>query len=336
MSETQVEHQTLPIIGHQAATAFFSRVLSHDQLSHAYLITGPQHIGKTTLATQFAQALLCGKNPACGMCIPCRQFIQGIHPDVSWVNREQSEATDALKKNISIEQIRQLQSRAYLSSFGGTYKVIIITEAHTLSLEAANALLKTLEEPTAKTVLLLLATHEKLLPATVVSRCQLIRLQPVADQHIYEQLMARGIERKKARQAAAASYGLPGRAITLATDIDVATALRQQVRDFITFVQQDLSGRFAFAASFTADVDREGVIAQLRLWKALLRDIALIQHGSMSYLAHQFASHELEQLAGRYQAAQLYALIERLQQAEADVAANVTPRLVLEHLALHF
>lgn len=184
------------IIGHKNITSFLEKSVKNGEISHAYLFYGPSHLGKKAVASHFAEVIL-GRPIA-------------NHPDVYLVGRERDEKESKLAKNISIEQIRELERKLSLSSFLNSYKIGIIEEAETMSEEAANSLLKTLEEPTPKTVIILLSTSTSALPATIVSRCQTLKFLPVAKEKIYDHLLNLGAGRDEARDLSGISFGKPG------------------------------------------------------------------------------------------------------------------------------
>lgn len=162
--------------------------LTQGQLPHGLLITGQAGLGKALLADAFAQLLLCRapvQGRACSSCTGCTQFIAGTHPDFSRVELEEREGKageeGALKSAISVEQIRGLIAQLQLSSQYRGRKVALIEPADLMSPAAANSLLKTLEEPPADTVLLLVTAHPGRLPATVRSRCQRLALPAPAE-----------------------------------------------------------------------------------------------------------------------------------------------------------
>lgn len=137
------------------------------RISHAYLFFGQKGSGKYQVALTFTQLLLC-ENPhgtePCGSCLQCQKVATGNHPDVKIVSPDGA--------SLKIEQIRNLQEKVYYQAYEGQYKVIIIRQAHLFTEEAANSLLKILEEPPEKTVFLLLAEDLGKLPITIQSRCQ--------------------------------------------------------------------------------------------------------------------------------------------------------------------
>jgi len=186
------------IIGHKKIIHFLETCIQRDNLSQGYLFYGPKSIGKHTLIRRFILNLMCfnaDENKSeipCMRCEQCRQINKNIHSDVMWIKKE------ADKKNITVEQIRNLQESLAVHSFFKLYKIAVIENAENLSLAAANALLKTLEEPTSKTILILLAERINRLPKTVLSRVQKIKFLAVSQKEIYDNLLELGAERELA------------------------------------------------------------------------------------------------------------------------------------------
>ena len=179
------------VIGQTRAVSLLQRSLETDSLAHAYLFVGPAHVGKMTLALNLAQALNCEKAESpCGQCAPCLKIASAKHADIQIIGLSQhgDSAETKSRVEISIDQIRQVQHSASLPPFEGRYRVFIIDGAELLSNEAANCLLKTLEEPVDKVVFILLTTNEQLLPTTVISRCQRGELLPMSATDIEEAL----------------------------------------------------------------------------------------------------------------------------------------------------
>jgi len=191
------------VVGQDRVVSLLQRSLAKGAIAHAYLLVGPQHVGKMTLAINLAQALNCEvAEPPCGECVSCQKIASAKHPDVQTIgltsNNNSAEAK--LRGEISIDQIREMQHSANLPPFEGRCKVFIIDGAELLSNEAANCLLKTLEEPVGKVIFVLLTSNDRLLPATVVSRCQRLELLPLAVSEVETVLNGRGdIEPQKAK-----------------------------------------------------------------------------------------------------------------------------------------
>jgi DNA polymerase-3 subunit delta' len=157
------------IKGQKRAIALLQAGFAAGRISHAYLFYGPKNCGKWPTALTFTQLLLCeaprGAEP-CGVCLPCRKVATDNHPDVEVIVPDGA--------SLKIEQMRSMQEKVYYRSYEGKYKVFIIRQADQLTEQAANSLLKVLEEPPAQTVFLLLAEDLGKLPITIQSRCQLI------------------------------------------------------------------------------------------------------------------------------------------------------------------
>lgn len=143
---------------------------SQNRLSHAYLLSGISGLGKTDFAREFSGFLLCEKNllPACGNCHACKKFIAKSHPDFLFIQPEEK------SKVIKIDQIRELSEKISRTAHAGGYQVVVVSPADSMPVQAANALLKTLEEPNGKVIIFLIDNQEHLLPATIMSRCQKI------------------------------------------------------------------------------------------------------------------------------------------------------------------
>jgi DNA polymerase-3 subunit delta' len=196
------------VIGHESVVALLRR--EAERPAQAYLFVGPTNAGKATVARRFAAELLCAGDPACR-----RRVLAGNHPDLVVVEPEGRAA-------ITVDQARHTVSQASLAPFSGSRKVFLFEEGGVMNDEAANALLKTLEEPSASTVFVLVAESEDELPDTVASRCRTVVFGRVGDDGIAAGLAARGVPHEQAEQAARISGGRPGLALALATRREVA------------------------------------------------------------------------------------------------------------------
>jgi DNA polymerase-3 subunit delta' len=202
------------LIGHDRVIGLLINEVSAP--AHAYLFSGPSNVGKATVAHRFAAALLCdssGRHDQ--LCSSCRRCSTGNHPDLIAVEPDGRTA-------FSVEQARATVAQAPLAPVEGDRKVFVIDEAGSMSEQAANALLKTLEEPTASTVFVLVVESEDDLPATVASRCRTIQFGRVREETLIAALQNRGLEEARAGEAARISGGRPGLALGLATNPDLA------------------------------------------------------------------------------------------------------------------
>ncbi len=203
----------LEVIGHRPVRARFLRALHAGRLHHAWLLHGPAGIGKARLAASLAAAALCadpGEDGACGACHACRMFRAGAHPDARFIAREEG------KRDVRIEQVREALSFLALSSGEGARRVVVLDDAGLLNLQAANALLKGLEEPAPGSLLLLVCDDPERLPATVRSRCLLQACAPLAPAQTRQVLARLGLPEAHLDFAAGLAEGAPGVAAPLA------------------------------------------------------------------------------------------------------------------------
>jgi DNA polymerase-3 subunit delta' len=210
--------------GQKRAAARLQGLLSTGRIPSALLFHGLEGVGKTLMAHEFAQALLCrgreGDAPACGLCSDCQAVERRLHPDVKAVNASYQaslrEEEAAKQRSLRVETIRHLRGDMELHSLLGGWKVAVIEEAHTLEIEAANALLKILEEPPPRTLWILVAAQRDRLPKTVLSRCFSVPFAPLAQKDVAALLADRGVDPTQAERLARLSEGSVSRALELA------------------------------------------------------------------------------------------------------------------------
>lgn len=334
-----------PIVGHANIVSYLQNNILANKVAHAYLFVGPANIGKTAVAEFFVNSLVCErldsdteeKQIPCNECSRCQQVKNKIHPDIFWLSREINEKTEKLKKNISIEQIRELQNKLSLCSFLDSYKIAVIREASTLSKEAANSLLKTLEEPAPKTVMILLTASLADLPRTIVSRCQVIKFLPVAGKEIIDYLIFLKTEKKKAKTLAELSFGRPGVAINYLHSSDDYLDFQEKVKQFISLLKsEDINERFKLINNLIKFNDVDFLKDILIIWKKILRDLLLIKYSGQNFISNFRFSSDLAQLVDVYAAKSLIADLKEINSAKRYLDSNVNPKLVLENLVLNF
>lgn len=196
------------VVGHAAVVGLLRRDVASP--AHAYLFVGPHGVGKATVARRFAAGIICGGEERCRS-----RVVRGFHPDVVLVEPDGRAA-------ITVEQARNTVALANLAPVEGQRKVFVLEEGGAMNDEAANALLKTLEEPTASTIFIVIAESEDDLPETVASRCRTVVFGRVPEADVAKGLGRLGVGEERAEQAARISGGRPGLAISLATRADVA------------------------------------------------------------------------------------------------------------------
>jgi DNA polymerase-3 subunit delta' len=325
------------IIGQKRAVSLLQHSLEAGNLAHAYLFAGPEHVGKMTLALNLAQALNCeAVERPCLECTSCKKILAGSHSDVQVIgltlNEEETEA-----KLIGIDQIKELQHSASLPPFEGKHKVFIIDGAELLSIEAANRLLKTLEEPVGKVTFILLTVNDRLLPATVVSRCQRVEMPPLS---IVEEATALaekwGIEPGRARLLAGLSHGCPGWALLADKDGSLLQQRTEELDRLQGAIKADYEERFAYVAQLAARFtqNRSAVYGVLDLWLDYWHDVMLVKLGCQDIIANIDRKEELIDMAGSYRLSRIKAFIESIKSAAEQLRQNVNTRLALEVLML--
>lgn len=333
-----------PIVGNEHVTGFLTERIARDTADGVYLFAGPNDVGKHTAAVFFARLLLCqrtgrsGRLP-CGQCPACRRF--DIEEKSGAEDSQYSLASDFFtlrrqpdKKEIAVEDTREFIRNLSYSSFLNGHKVGIIHEAGALSEEAANALLKTLEEPKRKvTVILVADSPDRLLP-TIVSRCQTLVFRLVAAGALYDQLLARGSSRSNARIISRLAFGRPALAAKLHDDRAWLDETIKILEAFWKMPRADMADRLDRIAELTAAADRSGhpVERLLSLWEAAARDSLLAPYGQAGILA-------LEPFAGLNEAvsqADAIGFLELIGRVRRWLGANENPRLAIEGLVAYF
>jgi DNA polymerase-3 subunit delta' len=324
------------VIGQERAVSLLERSLAAGSLAHAYLFVGPEHAGKMTLALNLAQALNCeAAERPCLECPACRKIAAGNHADVQVIRLQADDAAE--NKSILVEQIEDLQHQASLPPFEGRHKIFIIDGAEFLSIGAANRLLKTLEEPVDKETFILLTTNDRLLPATVISRCQRLEVTPLpvpAGAAALEEKW--DVPAERARLLAGLSHGRLGWAVTASGDEALLQQRGEQLDRLVEVIRGDSEKRFAYVSQLAAGFyqRRSAVYAALDLWLDYWRDLMLAKLGCYDAITNIDRRDELAALAGRYRLEQIRAFIASIQAAAEQLRQNVNPRLALEVLML--
>lgn len=332
------------ITGHQWAVEQLRASIQAGSDAHAYLISGPPGIGKALLALRIAQALNCESSPGdpCLNCRTCRRIAHGNHPDVRLASMERQAAglkaeEAARQKELKIATVREWQRDIALRPYEGRRRVLMLHDAERLSEEAANAMLKTLEEPPPHATLILVASSTDLLP-TIVSRCRVLRLRPLPRQQVTEALMARGVAAADAALLAAWSGGRVGWALALLDDPEALARRNAQLTDLLAIHAAGRGMGMRWAEQRAKEYrggEQETVFAWLELWQGWWRDVLLIAAGSPEGVVNIDRRTELEQAARRHPLPQIFDFVNRIGQAAQQLRENGNPQLVLENLALH-
>jgi len=325
------------VIGQTRTVSFLQHSLDTGMMTHAYLLVGPAHVGKMTVALDLAGALNCeSAERPCQQCASCLKIQAGNHADVRVIdltmNEDETEAT-----RIKVDQVEELQHDASLPPFEGRHKVFIINDADQMSTGAGNRLLKTLEEPTDRVTFILLTANEKGMLPTVVSRCQRLELRPLPPGEIAAALVERyGLEPAKAGLLAAVSHGCPGWAIAAAADESLLQQRREGLNRLPAVIAAGQEERFTLAAELATRFGRSrtAIYSLLDTWLDYWRDLMLVKWGCCDIITNIDRKDELIGIAAGYTGEQITACIDSIITAAGQLRSNANARLALEVLML--
>ncbi len=323
-------------IGQKRALLLLENSIKNDRVSHAYLFVGPAHVGKMTLARDLAMALNCHSDERpCASCGSCLRIASGSHADLQVLSLGKGLDGKA-QTEISIDDVRRIQHSASLPPFEGDYRVFIIDGAEALSSEAANCLLKTLEEPVGKTVFILLTANEDTVLSTISSRCQRVEVVPASPSEIEGVLLHRG-ERdiQRAKLLAHLSHGCLGWAFSALNDSSLEAQM-DRVDEIVAATTGGLSHRLDYVSTLATEFAqaRDTVYGKLALWVEFWRDVLLVKAGTRDLVANVNRLDILIQLAASLEISEIRASIKDIDAAVQNLRQNANARLALEVLAL--
>jgi DNA polymerase-3 subunit delta' len=308
------------IIGHEQPLKILRGHIKRNHIAHAYLFTGEEGIGKRLTAINFAKTLNCLKNQGteidcCDECLSCIKIDKLSHPDVFII-----ESTDG---QIRVDIIRNLEESLSYKAFEGRWKIAIIDDAETLNQSAANAFLKTLEEPPTKTILILISSMPELIPETILSRCQRIKFTPIPLDRMKELLQDKDQrDFKKIMTLTMLSGGRPGWCLRK----DLIQRRDRVFREFkrlITSAEDD---------SWEGKESMEEWFEWVHLW---LRDIAVLKAtGDVELLINQDMRKELEVISKNAELNAILKLSEAFYRIKEFLRFNLNKRITLLHTHL--
>jgi DNA polymerase-3 subunit delta' len=319
------------MLGHEWAVELLKGHLARGAPRHAYLFTGPRGIGRRTLALRFAQAINAEEPPALGEFDPhsktSQQFERMQHPDLSLIQRQEGD------RDIKIEAVRTLQRTLALSPYIARYRIALFLNFEEASNSAANALLKTLEEPANPVVLMLTAESAEVLLPTIASRCEIIRLRPPSIGRVAEGLQKEwDIPEKIARDLAHISGGRPGYALFLHQNPDTLEQRGLWLDEQQKLLWSNRVARFSYAEG--VGKDKESFQETLKVWLSYWRDVLLQATGSMTPLMNLDRAEEISTLARQLNLSTIKKVVDALDRTLWQVRANVNVRLAAEVLLL--
>jgi DNA polymerase III subunit delta' len=345
-------------IGNARAVEIVKRAIEQDRLPHAMIFAGPAGVGKTTLALLLAQYLNClspDRTDACGNCSACKKIVAVLesrqlqcqtlkgegfcgtcpscitrskcHPDIRLVQPEQTKTT------ISIEQVRSLISEIAFQPLEARYRVIILDPADQMRLEAHNSLLKTLEEPPSRTVLILVTTTPYTLLTTIRSRCRLLQFGEIPRHQIEQFLVAENRQTEEARLAAALSGGSLSDALNF--QMNEYNEVRNQAFRFIALLLKKEG--FIEASALAAQISKDKKFFQLWLETALILLQDVYYAGlAPEHIGQQDLLAQYKKLSGEVPRSSVVSAIHAINRLKSSLQFNVNRQIALESLYLSF
>ena len=361
-------------IGHDKAIATLSRSMRTGRMAHAWLLAGPANVGKMTLALDIARLVNCtaadSAERPCDECHQCRRIADSLHADVRVVSQGGSSGGATRRTAISVEQIREVQREAVLKPYEGRYRVFIIEGAENFTQEAANALLKMLEEPPEAVIFVLLASEVRentvdesagnvtyspeseqdrisaLLEAvpqvggvlpTILSRCQVLELRPLPVSQVHAELERRlDLSPDDATEISRLSAGRLGWAIEVASDPQALARRGERLSEIETVLAGALDEKFAYAEKIAAIFgrSRNAVYEELQLWLGWWRDVLVVHEDNDELAVNISRLDALRAASSHCTSAQVVEALRAIQQTTAMLESNVNPRLCIEGMLL--
>jgi len=322
------------LLGHEWAEHMLREHIARGSTRHAYLFTGPSGIGKRSLALRFAQALNCPTPTApgepCRTCRTCRQIERMQHVDLSPVCAEEEGG------RIKVDAIRELQRLLALAPYEARYRVALLLRFQEANANAQNALLKTLEEPPTRVILLVTAdAPENLLP-TITSRCEVMRLRPMPLENAGRALAGLcSLEADEARLLAHIASGRIGFAMKLNENPDLLEQRRQHLQDLQELLAMSRRERFSYVEQLNRQDSRSSFRRVMLDWLSYWRDLHLSANGSSVPISNLDHVDEIRALSRRVDAVTACTCLARLEKALTVLdTTGVNVRLLMENILL--
>ncbi len=318
------------ILGHEPIKEHFFNAVLTGNISHAYILSGEAGMGKKSLANAFALALLCEKGQAdpCRQCHACKQVMSGNHPDLIYVTHEKP-------ASIGVDDVRrQINDTIQVKPYSSAHKIYIVDEAEKMTVQAQNALLKTIEEPPAYAVLLLLTTNAEAFLPTILSRCVQLKLKPLKDGEVKDYLVSRmGVELSQAEIYTAFARGNLGKAIHLADSEDFRHLYGELLDLLKNLKKSDISELLERIRKMKEDkLDIHQCLDFMQMW---YRDVLMYKTTkdiNLLIFKDEFSTVNAMSTVSGYEG--LERILTAIDKARIRLDANVNMELVMELLLL--
>ena len=325
------------LVGHTWAANILTKHIQSGNVKHAYLFCGLDGIGRRSLALRFAQALTCPNTretaEPCLSCSSCQRIARMQHPDLFVISVPEN------RKEISIDQVRALQHDLSLAPYEAPCRIGLLLDFQNASDEAQNSMLKTLEEPTSRVVLLVTASRPEDLLPTIASRCEVVLLRPAGSEEISNALEKEtGIGKADAEKLARLSNGCYGQALAMQQDPEKVTKINSLIDGMLEAMTLPLRDRFAYAEELAPrkSSTRENLQGVFRVWISFWRDALIIATQAKTPVIHNDYDSILHSLAEEIPLPEIQAQLARLEDGFDQLDKNANARLLTEVMVMGF
>ncbi len=325
------------VIGHQKQWQLLKKTAELERIPHAILFAGERHLGKKTIALEFAKLINCSSNnflkKPCQTCKNCQDIEKRIHPDLILIGPQSQ------KGEIQISQIRDLILKFSLHPHSFYYKIAIISEAHLMNADAQNCFLKILEEPKGKSILILTTEYPEMLLPTIISRTQKIKFFGVPKKEIEKYLVSQKISGESVKYLNYFSGGKPGAVINFLSDPSVFASQKKIISDLSKIFQSGLSFKFQYAKNLLKEDDnekKEDLFLILNIWQSFLRNALLNKIGAGS-IGNEVSNGAREEIFEKISLEKIKNIIKSIQLTIFLISrTNINQKLALELLLMEF
>jgi len=324
------------LLGHETAIQFLKIHSQPENIRHAYLITGAEGVGRETLALAFVKALNCANPPSkgdfCGNCQPCRQIEARAFPDLAILRVAEG------ARELKIEQVRAMQQSLALAPYQSKYRVVLIPDFQRATLGASNALLKSLEEPPSRAILILTADARENLLETIASRCELVRLRPMRIEDLAKELQkSHGSSETESRIIAQLAGGRVGTALNYLRDEDLREKYNNALDQLEETLGLNLRGRLKYVEKLqkAKGQARETYSFLIATWLTFWRDVLICSEAGKVPLVNLEKEELIRHTAAGLNLQQVAGILQRHEEALTMLDQYVNSRLILENLLLN-
>lgn len=314
------------IIGHDIIKQYFKKSMMADKVSHSYIFEGPYGVGKRMMAIELAKVLLCeNEYKPCGTCKSCKMVEAGTHPDINSVKKD----TKVTKIDTVREQVIKFMD---IKPYVGKYKIVIVEEADTLTIEGQNAMLKTIEEPPAYGIIILVTQNLASLLPTIKSRCIHIRFSPLAPDHIKHYLLNHHVPEQKVGVYTQFCEGSIGKAKLLMEDEHFFELRKESIHYLNQLNKANLIEMYGLVKVICDQ--KEALTQILDFWELWYRDLAIAKSVSTDNFYYLDYKSQLLDIAQKLTYNKISLNLEQIRQAKQAIGQNVNTTLIIENLLL--